>query len=360
MKWARRIALAIAGLALLAGVGFFVFKRQIAEGAFRRATFENVGRDRAAELPDGLHVYLCGTGAPLPDPNRAGPCLGVVAGQRAFVFDVGSGSVRVLGRMGFPMARLERVYITHLHSDHIDGLGELMLQAWVGGGRKTPLPIAGPEGIETVVAGFNDAYRIDSGYRIAHHGAAVADPRGYGGAPETLATPGDEPVLIFEDSDLKIFVVSVDHAPVTPAFGYRLEYKGRSIAISGDTAYSPRFVTGARDVDVMFHEALAPDLVAMIGEAAGRNGQPGLAKIMSDIPDYHTSPAEAARAAEDAGAGQLVLYHLIPPLPTPLLYDTFLGDARQAYRGRIRIGEDGMLVSLPAGSDAIRMSRVIR
>ncbi|MBI1188554.1 MAG: MBL fold metallo-hydrolase [Alphaproteobacteria bacterium] len=360
MMWARRIALSLLAIAVLAGAGFFIFRDRIAEAAFRRAAYENVGRDRAAQLPDGLHVYLCGTGSPLPDPGRAGPCLGVIAGERAFVFDVGSGSVRVLGRMGFPLARLERVYISHLHSDHIDGLGELMLQAWIGGARSTPLPIAGPQGIETVVAGFSDAYRIDSGYRIAHHGEAVANPAGFGGAADIIQPPGETPTLILDEGDLKIYAISVDHEPVSPAFGFRIEYKNRSIAISGDTAYSPRFVRGARDVDVMFHEALAPRLVAMLGDAARQNGQANLAKIMSDIPDYHTSPEDAARAAQEAGVDALVLYHLIPPLPSPMLYDTFLGDARQAYRGRIRIGRDGMLVSLPAGSDAVRVTRAVR
>ena len=186
VKLAARIAVGALALALAAGAGAYAFRRALGEAAFARAAQHTVGRDRAAELPDGLHVYLCGSGGPMPDAARAGPCLGVLAGQRAFVFDIGSGGMRRLGRMGFPMARLERVYLTHLHSDHFDGLGELMLQAWVGGGRHAPLSVAGPEGVAEVVAGFNQAYRIDSGFRTAHHGADVADPAGYGAVAETL------------------------------------------------------------------------------------------------------------------------------------------------------------------------------
>ena len=187
--WLRRVLLTIAILGVLGFVGFRVFERPIAEAAFRRAVAEIVGRDRSAELPDGLHVYVCGSGSPMPDPSRAGPCLGVIAGSRAFVFDAGSGGVRNLARMGFPVGRVERVYLTHLHSDHIDGLGETMLQAWVGGARKSPLPVSGPRGTAEVVAGFNAAYRIDSGFRIAHHGPEVADPNGFGLVAREIELP---------------------------------------------------------------------------------------------------------------------------------------------------------------------------
>lgn len=360
MTWRRLLALTLAAIIAIAAVGVFAFKRQIGDHLYRRAIAETVGRDRAADLPDGIHVYVCGAGSPLPDPGRAGPCLAVLAGAHAFVFDAGAGSVRTLAAMGFPLSRIDRVYLTHLHSDHIDNLGELLLQAWIAGGRDTPLPVAGPQGVEEVVAGFNAAYRIDSGFRTAHHGADIADPNGFGGAPDIIPDPGESPALVFEEGDLKLFVISVAHAPVSPAFGYRLDYQGRSIAISGDTAYSARFAEASRGVDVMFHEALEPAYVAAMGEAARRAGQPALAKIMSDIPSYHTAPIDAARAAQAAAARQLVLYHIIPPLPSRFLHDAYIGDARSVYGGRIRIGEDGMLVSLPADSDAIRVTQALR
>ena len=149
----------------IATVGAFAFQRQIGEAMFLRAVEENVGKDRAAELPDGLHVFVCGSGSPMPDPLRAGPCLGMVAGRQVIVVDAGSGGPRRLARMGFPVGRIEKVYLTHLHSDHIDSLGELMLQAWVGGSRGQSLPIAGPP------ASFRRAGRSD------HPGAADAARR---------------------------------------------------------------------------------------------------------------------------------------------------------------------------------------
>jgi len=351
----RYLALGLVALAAIGAAGFFLFQRQIGEVMFRQAVAENVGRDRSAELPDGLHVFMCGSGSPLPDPTRAGPCVGVLAGSHAMVFDSGSGGARRLARMGFPIGRLEKVYLTHLHSDHIDGLGELMLQAWVGGSRATPLPIAGPEGVGDVVAAFNTAYRLDSTYRTAHHGTEIADPAGFGGAAEVIATPtgtGHAQVLVDKDG-VKVTVVAVDHAPVSPAFGYRIDYKGRSVVLSGDTVYSSDLVAAATGADVLFHEALRPSMVVEMRDAATKKGQDHIAKVMGDILDYHASPEDAARAAADAKAKQLVIYHIVPPLPSSMLDAAFLGDAPKLFPGPIRVAEDGLLISLPAGGTAI-------
>lgn len=358
----RYLALGVAGLiAAGAALGFVLFQRQIGEVMFRQAVAENVGRDRSAELPDGLHVFVCGSGSPLPDPGRAGPCVGVLAGSHALVFDAGSGGARRLTRMGFPLARLEKVYLTHLHSDHIDGLGELMLQAWVGGSRATPLPVAGPEGVGEVVGGFNAAYRLDSTYRTAHHGPAIANPAGFGGAAEVIAAPAGptHAQVILDKDDLKITVVAVNHAPVAPAFGFRIDYKGRSVVLSGDTVYSRDLVAASSGVDVMFHEALRPSMVLEMRDAAVAKGQDHIAKVMGDILDYHASPEDAARAASDARAKQLVIYHIVPPLPSSMLDAAFLGDAPKAFAGPIRVAEDGLLISLPGGGTAINQ-QVIR
>lgn len=359
MNLLARVLIGVLVLGLIVAGAFMLFERRIGKAVFNRAVAD-VGVDRSTALPDGLHVYLCGTGGPMPDPARAGPCLAVLAGERGFVFDAGSGSMRVLARMGFPLQRLERVYLTHLHSDHIDGLGELMLQAWVGGGRDTPLPIAGPVGVSEVVEGFNRAYRIDSRFRTAHHGVGVANPAGFGGVAEEIAAPAPSGQIVFEDDDLSIMAVPVTHAPVDHAFGFVVRYRDRAVAISGDTTYNDSFIAAASGVDVLIHEALNQEMVAQLGARARANGQSALAKIAADIPDYHTTPADAARAAQAAGARELILYHIVPPAPGRVLYAAYVGDAPQAFDGRIRMGEDGALVSLPAGSDAIRVSNALR
>lgn len=352
MRWFGRAILLIATLCVVAAGAGVAFQRQIGAAVFNRAVGAVAGVDRTAALPDGLHVFVCGSGSPMPDPGRAGPCLGIVAGERAFVVDAGSGGARRLARMGFPMGRIERVYLTHLHSDHFDGLGELLLQAWVGGSRSEPLPIVGPAGIEEIVAGLNQAYRIDAGYRTAHHGPDIADPRGFGGlgvAIEPLTAV--EPVrVIFEADELRITAILVDHAPVEPAYGYRIDYKDRSVVISGDTKGSATLTTASQSADILFHEALNIDMVRALARANRARGQERIAHILADIEDYHATPEQAARTAEAAGVSHLILYHIVPPLPSRYLNAAFLGNAPKIHSGRTTLAVDGLVVSAPAAS----------
>ncbi len=132
---------------LLALVSLCLYACQAADNAVSRAmqrqVAENLSNTFLNELPDGLHVYMCGAGSPMPDSERAGPCVGVVAGQRLFLVDVGSGGVRNLGPAGIMAGRVDAVLLSHFHSDHINGLGEIAMQRWAGGHRDTPLPVHG-------------------------------------------------------------------------------------------------------------------------------------------------------------------------------------------------------------------------
>ncbi len=359
MSHGRRILLAALLLLGLAALAFWIFERQIAQMAFDRAVAQRMLADPSAELPDGLHAYLCGTGGPLPSVDRAGPCVGVLAGDQAFVFDVGAGSIRTLARSGFPVGRTETLYLTHLHSDHLDGIGELYLQAWVGGSRRTPLPVHGPPGTDEVVQGFNQVYRIDSTFRTAHHGPAVAAPSGYGGTATIIALPaGEDSLVVLDEDGLRITAFAVSHFPAEPAYGYRIDYGGRSLVISGDTSLDANLVAMAEDADLLIHDALNPDMIAAMSQIAGERGADALAKVFADILDYHASPEDAARAAQEAGVDALVLTHLVPPPPNRLVRTLFLGDARDLFDGDLRIGEDGLRISLPANDTAIDFERV--
>lgn len=363
MKILLRGLLLLVGLGVLGLILVFTFARErVSEQVFRMAASQRIGADPSADLPDGLHIYLCGTGSPLPDASRAGPCMGILAGDQAYILDAGSGSIRKLGGMGFPMEKVEAVFLTHLHSDHIDGLGELLMQVWVGGNRQTPVPVYGPAGTVQVVESFNKAYELDAGYRTAHHGEDIVSPAGFGGAPEEILLPegGSAPIEVLKSGNVSIRVVPVDHSPVKPAFGFRFDYQGRSASFSGDTLKSDGFTALSKDVDVMFHEALNRDMVSFMQARFEAAGDQRLAKIMFDIKDYHASPEEAAQSASKAGADQLVYYHIVPPLPTRLLYPAFIGKADEAFTGRITVGEDGMLISLPAGSDKVTQKQVLR
>ncbi|MDP3459169.1 MAG: MBL fold metallo-hydrolase [Hyphomonas sp.] len=356
IRWTLLIAGAVAAL-LFAGSHFF--RVQISEAMFERAVKQNVGRNTAASLSDGLHVYVCGAGSPFPDPMRGGPCLAIVAGDQHIVIDAGSGGVRTLTRMGYPVGEIDAVFLTHLHSDHMDGLGELLMQAWVNGGRDVPMPVHGPTGVEEVVGGFNAAYRIDSTYRTGHHGAEIANPEGRGGAPLPItmpAGPGGQ-AIVYDAGGLTITAFKVSHAPVEPAFGYRIDYKDRSVSISGDTIYDANLVAVSTGADLLFHDALNPEMVLRMREAMADAGRGDLAKVLSDILDYHATPADAARAAQDAEVSRLVFYHTVPPMPSRRLNALFMRDAKALFDGPVEVAEDGLIFSLPAGNRAIDVKK---
>jgi len=221
-----------------------------------------------------------------------------------------------------------------------------------------PLPVFGPAGVEEVVDGFDRAYRQDSGYRTAHHGAAVAPPSGAGmtARPFPLPAAGSE-LVVFEGDGVRVRAFRVDHAPVAPAVGYRFDYGGRSVVISGDTRPCPEVERMARGVDLLVHEGLARQLVAQLHDAAAAAGRANLAKITADIQSYHTTPVEAAKIAQAAGAKHLLFTHVVPALPLPGLEAAFLDGVSEAYAGPVTLGRDGTQVSLPSGSGEIEVSR---
>lgn len=336
-------------------------------GACQRATMavmerglENrLGADVIDTFADGLHITLCGAGGPLPSPDASGPCVVVVAGDQLFMVDAGTNGVRNMGRMGFQAGNLSGVFLTHFHSDHIDGLGETATIRWAGGDNSAPLPVYGPEGVQQVVDGFNIAYSLDFGYRNAHHGDTVAPLSGAGLDAVPFALPEDGAlVTVYEGGGLKVEALRVQHAPVDPAVGYLFTYKGRTALVSGDTARYDNITRFARGVDLLVHEALAPNIVMMMHEAAKKNGNEIMAKITLDILDYHASPVEAAETARAAGVGHLLFYHVVPPLLFPgqeALWLDGAGDVFPAYT----VGVDGTHFSLPAGSQAIEESDLL-
>jgi len=350
----RRIGTALFVLALVVGLLSWTFRKTIAVRLMQRVVTANLESNLIDELPDGPHVALCGAGSPLPDADRSGPCVAVIAGKRLFIVDAGSGASRILARSRIPQGKIDAIFLTHFHSDHIDGLGELLLQRWAGSGRAQPAPVYGGPGVEQVVAGFNTAYAQDVDYRVAHHGPQIMPRGGAGATANPIAVP---PVgvaqTVLSEGDLTVTAFRVDHTPVTPALGYRFDYKDRSAVISGDTVKTANVQKFAQGVDLLIHEALSPELVAVIHRAAESAGNSRLAKITADIVGYHTSPREAAEIARDAKVGYLLYYHIVPPLPLKPLEEVFLEGTGDIYDGPITLGRDGTLITMPAGSSEI-------
>ena len=352
----RRFAIGIALLlALLLGVTI-LFRIPLTLRLMERSVTSNLGHSWLDDLPDGLHLVLCGAGSPLPDPRRSGPCVAIAAGDRLVLVDVGSGASRGLGELDIDPGRIDAVLLTHFHSDHIDGLGELLLQRWVNRGAAEPVPIHGPTGVEEVVEGIRLAYRLDRGYRVAHHGEDVVPEKGAGGVAVSFDPPAPgRGHRVLEEAGLRVTAFRVDHAPVHPAVGYRFEYRGRSIVVSGDTVKSANLQHFAAGVDLLVHEALAPHLVEVLTRSAVRAERPRIATITRDILGYHTSPVEAAEVARDAGVGFLLFYHIVPPLPLAPLEEAFVEGVDDIYAGPVAVGRDGTSVHLPAGSSVIRV-----
>lgn len=343
---------AIVILAVLA-VGF---RDQIFEQLVTKTAAKRMKENFLADLPDGLHAGLCGAGSPLPDPKREPPCAVVVAGKRLFVVDAGSGAGRNIVKLGFNPGDIEAVFLTHFHSDHIDGLGELMLMHWGGRPTTKPLPIYGPTGVSMIVNGLNQVYSQDMTYRVAHHGAATMAPGGFGGEARSFETPGKEGrTVLIDEPDLQIVAFSVGHAPVHPAVGYRIRYKDRSLVISGDTAKSAAVQREAKGVDLLVHEALNPKIVGILERQAEAAGNPKLAKIFKDIPDYHTPPEQVAEIARDAGVGYVLLTHVVPALPLAAMDGWYLGSSREIFSGNLKVGADGDFVSMLPGSKETKL-----
>lgn len=346
----------ILGLLVLLGIAAavgYVFRGEIAVALMERQLKQTLSGDPIGALPDGLHVAFCGTGSPMQSPDHGGPCVGIIAGKRFMVVDAGSGASRVLARMGLQPGRIDDILLTHFHSDHIDGLGELLMQRWVGGAHTSPVPVHGPEGVDSVVGGFNAAYTLDKGYRIAHHGEKAVPPSGSGGVAVPFTPDANGEATIIEDGDLKVVAFLVDHEPIHPAVGYRISYRGRTVVISGDTKPNAAVEKESQGVDLLVHEALSPQLVKLIEDAANAGGRTNIAKLMHDIPDYHTSPEAAAEIAARAKVKMLVLNHIVPALPLSALEGPFLGKAREIFQGPLHLAHDGDFVSMPVGSQEI-------
>lgn len=319
-------------------------------------------RSAAARLldPDALRVLVCGSASPMPHPSRRKACVAVFAGGAFYVVDTGPGAWNNLGRWGVPGARIGAILLTHYHSDHVGGLGEFNMQTWVAG-RPGPLRVFGPPGVRRVVAGFMEAYALDTDYRIAHHGEALLPrERAAMEAVSFLLPSGrvanEGKTLVLEQGGLQVTAFAVDHDPIKPAVGYRFDYRGRSVVVSGDTVKDERLVRQARGADVLVHEAQANHMVGLIRDLASDRGQDRIVTIMDDIPSYHTTPVQAAEAANEAGVALLVLYHLTPAPPNALAERVFMRGVSEVRPDGVLVADDGTLVELPVGGSEIVVS----
>lgn len=285
----------------------------------------------------GLSAILLGTGVPIPNPARATACTAIIAGDRVFAVDTGRNCVVPMSQAG--IRDLNGIFYTHYHSDHFIGVGEILLNFAIGG-NTNPIPVRGPVGARQVVDGILATYKLDLEYRLAHHGdkfsAAVMQP------PVTEHEPG----VILDEDGLKVTMFNVCHAPIEPAVGYRFEYKGQIVVISGDTNICPEFAEGARGADLLISEVENAQMFgAAIAMARNTNNQRQVEMIEEGM-EYHAESLALARMAQEVGVKKLALTHLFPSImPTDQAEALFIQGMSDLYSGPIVVGRDGMEVA---------------
>lgn len=361
----RPVAIVTAALVMAAVAG----AAALMTPAVQQRIFDGAAQARAAAVntaplqDDALRVAVCGSSAPLPSAARAKACVAVFAGGKFYVVDVGPESVENLVLWGVPLQSIGGALLTHFHSDHIGDLGELNLQTWAAG-RPGPLAVYGGPGVDRVVDGFNEAYRMDQGYRTAHHTAKVMPPETWPMAARPVVLDGpetpakDRSALVLDEGGLRITAFEVDHSPIAPAYAYRFDYKGRSALVTGDLKFHRPLVKAATGVDVLVSEAIAVSMTRALGQGAGSSGRDRAAAIMHDIEDYHITPEQAAQIANDARVRLLVFYHLLPAPDGLIARRVFAQGIDDARRGDWTIADDGSLYTLPLGSTDVRIGRV--
>jgi ribonuclease Z len=272
-----------------------------------------------------VELVLLGTGNPLPDPSRAGAASLVRAGGKDFLIDAGRAVCMRLAAAGVLPVMLEAVLLTHLHSDHISDLGDVLTTQWIMSPEPRPLPLFGPTGTQGVVDGIRAMLAPDVSYRRAHHDDLDWDPR------FEVAEIGPGPVS--DDGTVRITAAATDHRPVEPTLAYRIEHDGESIVLAGDTVPCAGLDEICAGADIYVQTVLRDDLVNLVPVQRFR-----------DTIDYHSTVEEAARTAARAGVGTLVLTHQVPS-PAPGSADEWSDIASRHFDGRIVFGEDLVRVS---------------
>jgi ribonuclease Z len=302
---------------------------------------------RRAELldPSRITVVTCGTGSPFPS-ERAQSCLAVFVNGKFLLFDAGDRAQNSMEDLGLPVTDIENVFLTHFHSDHIADLGEVISRTWILG-RDQSLTVYGGPGVEQIVSAFNVVYAADEAYRIAHHGKDIF-PATLSAAAVPIEDAGPEGRVVYEADGVRVLAFSVDHSPVGVALGYRVEYGGRVVAISGDTIDTAGLRALSANADVLVAEVMNKSFVEETECAFERLAESRLEKIFRDIRTYHIDVTELAQLASDAEVDTLVMVHLVPTTSNPAQLDlAFRQPVSAIFNGELIIPEDGAELVIP-------------
>ncbi len=270
-------------------------------------------------------VTLLGTGSPLPTAGQAGPATLVRAGRATLLVDCGRGVVMRLAAAGVLPIGLSAVLLTHLHSDHISDLNDVMTTHWIMTTGPQPLQVLGPPGTKRVVDGALAMLALDQGYRQAHH-ADLTYPMA---VTVTEVSPGDK----LDISGASVAVHATDHRPVQPTVGYRIEHEGTAVAVAGDGVPCPSLDTLCGQADIYVQTVMRADLISKVNS-------PRLKEILT----YHSTIEQAAQTAERAGVRIFLPTHFLPAI-APGDEQAWHDLAAQHFGGEVIIGRDLTTVS---------------
>lgn len=286
-----------------------------------------------------FEIILIGTGTPLPSQDRCGAANVALGTEAAILIDLGWGASRKLMASGVTLDRINHLFFTHLHSDHITDLPDFLMMRWTAAGSTHPLHIYGPQRTREMVEGFRAGLNPDVRYRIDHHGDLL-DPRAMDCIVHEIPATSDA-TFVATVGDLTVSAFEVDHEPVKPALGFRVERAGASVVFSGDTKRCDALVRAARGADVLVSEALHTGMMTARVNLLRGAGQARLAGLLTDAMNYHAPTHDVAAMARDAGVGKLVLTHLLPPIPNDgPLTEQFIEGMSEIYAGPIVLGRD--------------------
>ena len=273
-----------------------------------------------------IRVTLLGTGSPLPVMERFGPSILVEAGEQKFLFDAGRGALLRLTQTNVKYKEIQGVFFTHLHSDHVVGFPDLWLTGWLTGRRAAPLRVWGPEGTKSMMSNLEKAFEFDIKARISDNT----------GAPAGVVIKAEDinEGVLFENNGVKITAFLVDHGRVKPAFGYRIDYAGRSVVLSGDTRRSENLIRYSKGVDLLIHEVVAPQVLERMNFPAD---------LTKTIIEYHTTPEQAGEIFSIVKPRMAVFSHIIQPIATER---DIIPPTRKNYTGAVELGEDLMSIDV--------------
>jgi ribonuclease Z len=282
-------------------------------------------------MSSDFRVTLLGTGHPAPLINRFGPSILVEAGDTNLVFDCGRGTMQRLFQINRNAKHFDKLFLTHLHSDHTTGIPDLWVTGFLLGRSENPLKIWGPKGTRQMIEYLKLAFTVDTQSRLLQ-----TPNTGLGINAEDL----DEG-FILDENGVKITPFKVPHYLTAShqCFGYRVDYMGRSVVISGDTQYSENLIKHSLDVDLLVHEVAAVP--------SSHSGEDWFTQIVS----VHTNPEEAGRIFSEVNPRIAVFTHILQLHGVTL--DEIMSRTKRIYNGQVVIGEDMMTFDI---GDTVQVS----